>query len=1786
MRSEWQSDVGSWGNEYFADMQATSDGGSIAIGTTCNGASANVSIYYGNNDYWLVKYDSAGQLQWEKTYGGYWDDNATSIITTSDGGYLIGGYSSSPIGGNKTVASHQIFDYWVLKLNANGNIQWQFTCGTTDFDYLSSLLQTNDGGYLLAGTSVTLSSLQKPFAGYGDMDYWIIKLDSNGVKLWDKCYGGADEDLCTSIVKGKDGNVLLGGISKSYIGGNKTEHAKGLHDYWIVKINSTGDIIWQNTIGASQEDYLYSLYSTEDNGFVLGGNSNSSITNDKTENKIGLQDFWIIKVDSIGSIQWQNTIGGTQDEFIGNIIQNKLGGYTLVGISASPKGGDKKTINYLVDNWIVFLDSLGNIIEQKTVSTLGNEGDKINLNYYYKTYFINASCKIINTYDGNYILGTTSNSNISLSKAAKLIDPTGNKNFDFWLQKFSSNYNLATGKCFVDVNKNNVFDINEIPIQSMPVSKGTGTTVVYTDTNGNYELPYFQTGNYTYKAPKTYNSLTPTPTKYTVAFSSASSIDSVNNFAYKSTAPFNDLEVSLEPLGIKGAGDTTYYIISYKNNGTASQQPTLVFYTDYNFVFISSSITPDTITTDSLIWNLSTLPSLSKGHLFLKIYEKPNNNYLPSQTKVAIFPIANDVIDSNNVAIWGPLVNNTVSDFYTTQSKNQHFFVTTNDKFTTDFAYSYCHTKNDTCKQLMFEVIIPLGIDFSTFRVVSSTNPIEISYDKPSRFLKIIANNLLLYKSNTISDTNVFCLHFQLTSDSIIDTIVVSQNIFFVDSLFKFENKTKIIFSQYCDNLAKIIFDDSNVCETDTVKVNNIASIPFSNNFVWVLDSDTVSTNDFFIFYNLVPGNHNVTLIVNSPYCQKIVSHAFSVNSFSSSFKPPIFADLGQVRSWGNPDPRDPFQWYFNGTPVGTNYQSCQMAQAGWYQVFANNIYGCQSFSDSLFAINCFDAMDIQLSDLTPCPHTPLFVSNNGNFKVSAKWWLDLKPIPGDSGLNITSLEPGIHKILLKIDSANCKLYDENKSFWVNEFIIPYLVFVNDTILCDKTFSYYEWFFNGVSIPNNNVQNLHPDSSGYYQLFVIDSLGCSHFTDSIYYHNALGVIHLQLDKTICEGDAFFATNQGNYPYNNNFNWFVDSIFQVTDSALFLGNLPAGNHKITLMVIDYVDTVLLSKFINVNALPVKPVIAFANNVVSCNGSYNVYKWYRNDTLVTYNSSMTIFQAGWYKLRVENTSNCFIYSDSVFLLPCNLYLSLEVVNSGFCIGDTLKAYNKSIFPSTNYWTLDGNFISSDTSISISGISVGWHTLVLEVTANGCTTTTSASIIVSQPVIPLINKFYNDLHCNLSSFSYLWYLNGNPISNSNVQHWIIAASGWYKVSCTNLYSCTSFSDSIFCNLCPPMVNFNVYNDNVCFTDTIIAYSITPMYPSTYWSIDGVFYSSDSLIKIHNVGAGIHNLRLNSDSANCVTSHYRNITFAVDSARFVAQNNLLTSTYNLLSYQWYLNGLPIANATNKTLIIYQSGYYSLSGMANLNCFVFSDTLYIPLCNYTPTFTMSSTSVCMYDTVVCYMNQSPSTYKSWMLNGTFISQDSAINIFNFPPNTNFISLVYSTNFCYRLTTQNFQGVTAIKPTITVFTNQLQTNNVAFANFQWLLNGALIPLATTYIYTPNQSGYYQVDVTYPNGCSNISDSVYFGLNGFENYHTNHFSIYPSPADENIQIHLFTNAENTNAILLDKHGRIVLSKKLENKISTFETNEISQGVYTLIIEQNNAREFQRIVIVHNADNESK
>ena len=167
---------------------------------------------------------------------------------------------------------------------AQPTIQWQNTIGGSGYDYLHSIQQTSDGGYVLGGTSNSNISGDKTDSSQGSYDYWVVKLDASGVIQWQNTIGGSGFDRLFSIQQTSDGGYVLGGYSYSNISGDKTENSQGSADYWVVKLDSSGTIQWQNTIGGSGWDMLYSIQQTSDGGYVLGGYSDSNISGDKTEN--------------------------------------------------------------------------------------------------------------------------------------------------------------------------------------------------------------------------------------------------------------------------------------------------------------------------------------------------------------------------------------------------------------------------------------------------------------------------------------------------------------------------------------------------------------------------------------------------------------------------------------------------------------------------------------------------------------------------------------------------------------------------------------------------------------------------------------------------------------------------------------------------------------------------------------------------------------------------------------------------------------------------------------------------------------------------------------------------------------------------------------------------------------------------------------------------------------------------------------------------------------------------------------------------------------------------------------------------------------------------------------------------------------------------------------------------------------------------------------------------------------------------------------------------------------
>jgi len=419
---EWQNTIGGGSTDKLSCIDLTSDGGYIlggSSGSTIYGDKTEDNI--GFFDYWIVKLDSIGDIEWQNTIGGTLEDVLTAITQTEDGGYIVGGYSLSGVSGDKTEANIGDNDYWIIKLNSIGNIVWQNTVGGNSSDQLTDLIQTNDGGFLASGTSWSGISGDKTEPNIGNQDYWIIKLNSEGNIEWQNTIGGTNADAQYGIMQTSDGNYLIGGISHSGISGDKTDpnfvNLVGLNtaDYWVIKIDVAGNLLWQNTIGGNDGDYLYSLTLTEEGNNILGGSSYSNVSGNKTVGNYGDLDYWIVKTDSMGDLVSQWNFGGNSTDNFQQIKSTDDSGFILAGYSLSNISGNKSEPNYGEDDyWIIKIDSLGDIQWQKTFQGEG----------------LDRAYTIVQTPDGGYIVGGQSSSNISPDKAENDIG-----NGDYWVIK-------------------------------------------------------------------------------------------------------------------------------------------------------------------------------------------------------------------------------------------------------------------------------------------------------------------------------------------------------------------------------------------------------------------------------------------------------------------------------------------------------------------------------------------------------------------------------------------------------------------------------------------------------------------------------------------------------------------------------------------------------------------------------------------------------------------------------------------------------------------------------------------------------------------------------------------------------------------------------------------------------------------------------------------------------------------------------------------------------------------------------------------------------------------------------------------------------------------------------------------------------------------------------------------------------------------------------------------------------------------------------------------------------
>ncbi len=409
----WDKSFGGNGNDGLENMLNTNDGGFLLTGWTDSQISGNKTPAYlgGLNDFWVVKVNSNWDIQWQKSFGGNGNDLLLTSSNTTDGGALLGGWSDSSVSGNKTTNNNGDKDIWVVKIDGNGNKVWDSNFGGTGIDYLKSITTTTDGGALLLGYTSSNISGNKNTSSYGNGDLWVIKINSQGAKVWEKTYGGNGYDEPGMVKTFTDGSILVTGLSQSFASGNKTSGNNGSYDGWVLKLNSTGDKVWERNYGGVGNETVRSTSILNDGSILIGG-----VTGTTTSGQISLDsDIWLVKLNTNGNIIWESRLGGTGNESLQAFIVNNENNIFVSGYSTSNISRDKSSNSFGdYDYWVLKVDQNG---KKKYDITVGGSS------------YDDPATIVLNSL-GEIFIGGKSDSGITGNKTAPNY---GQK--DFWIVK-------------------------------------------------------------------------------------------------------------------------------------------------------------------------------------------------------------------------------------------------------------------------------------------------------------------------------------------------------------------------------------------------------------------------------------------------------------------------------------------------------------------------------------------------------------------------------------------------------------------------------------------------------------------------------------------------------------------------------------------------------------------------------------------------------------------------------------------------------------------------------------------------------------------------------------------------------------------------------------------------------------------------------------------------------------------------------------------------------------------------------------------------------------------------------------------------------------------------------------------------------------------------------------------------------------------------------------------------------------------------------------------------------
>ncbi len=353
----WDHGYGGNNDDRPMDIITALDGGYLCVGYS-NSVDGDITFNMGTRDYWIIKINSEGVQEWQKSYGGSDNDYCNAVCLGIDGGYVLAGNTFSNDGDVST--NYGETDYWVVKINSDGNIEWQKSFGGSLGDTPHSIIQSSEGAYLIAGVSGSIDGdISSPIGG-GDI--WIVKINDIGNIVWERSYGSNSVEVANEIKESSDGGYIIAGYSTG-TGGDVTSN-NGSTDFWVIKIASDGELLWQKSLGGSSSDEAQSIIEKVGGGVLCVGHTFSN--NFDVSGSHGGYESWIVSLDNTGTFEWQKPYGGTGYEVASSIVKKSDNEFVFCGRSTSDDG-DVTVNKGSNDYWIVAIDTLSNILWEKSI---------------------------------------------------------------------------------------------------------------------------------------------------------------------------------------------------------------------------------------------------------------------------------------------------------------------------------------------------------------------------------------------------------------------------------------------------------------------------------------------------------------------------------------------------------------------------------------------------------------------------------------------------------------------------------------------------------------------------------------------------------------------------------------------------------------------------------------------------------------------------------------------------------------------------------------------------------------------------------------------------------------------------------------------------------------------------------------------------------------------------------------------------------------------------------------------------------------------------------------------------------------------------------------------------------------------------------------------------------------------------------------------------------------------------------------------------------------------------